>query len=109
MQEVARRQLLVTLCPLSNVRLQCVKAVQELPIKQFLDTGVRFSINSDDPAYFGGYILDNYCAVQDAFDLSISNWKYITTAAVEGSWCDDTRKAAILEQLESVFEMYSSK
>lgn len=65
MREVAERRLPVTMCPLSNVRLQCVNNLGALPIRQFLDNGVCFSINSDDPAYFGGYILDNYCAVQE--------------------------------------------
>ena len=53
MIEVANKQILLTTCPLSNVRLRCVKEVKELPIRKFLDAGVNFSINSDDPAYFG--------------------------------------------------------
>lgn len=75
---------MLSVCPLSNVFLKCVTKVAELPIRKFLDAGVRFSINSDDPAYvsdghtfildilllilmlqFGNnYILDNYVAVQ---------------------------------------------
>ena len=106
MRELAARHLLVTVCPLSNVRLQCVESVQQLPIRRFLDAGVDFSINSDDPAYFGGYILDNYCAVQEAFDLSRNEWGRIARASVQGSWCDDGRKAAISVQLEEVLEKY---
>lgn len=63
MHEVARREILFTICPLSNVRLRCVKEVKICPIRTFLDNRVQFSINSDDPAYFGGYILDNYCVI----------------------------------------------
>ncbi|KAL8794196.1 MAG: hypothetical protein Q9195_003264 [Heterodermia aff. obscurata] len=107
MSEIAARHLLVTVCPLSNVRLQCVGSVQQLPIRQFLDAGVDFSINSDDPAYFGGYILDNYCAVQEAFELSKDEWGRIAKASVQGSWCDDGRKAAISVQLEEVLEKYA--
>lgn len=99
MREVAEKKILVTLCPLSNVRLRCVKDVNELPIRTFLDNGVIFSINSDDPAYFGGYILDNYCAVQEAFNLTAREWERITKVAVEGSWCNDSRKKHLLEQL----------
>ncbi|CAF9938888.1 MAG: adenine deaminase [Heterodermia speciosa] len=106
MREIAGRHLLVTVCPLSNVRLQCVESVQQLPIRKFLDAGVDFSINSDDPAYFGGYILDNYCAVQEAFELSKEDWRRIAKASVQGSWCDDRRKAAISVQLEEVLEKY---
>lgn len=48
---LAERGTLVTVCPLSNVRLKCVKSVGEVPLDKFLKHGVRFSINSDDPAY----------------------------------------------------------
>ena len=99
MREVAEKKILVTLCPLSNVRLQCVENVKELPIRTFLDNGVMFSINSDDPAYFGGYILQNYCAVQEAFNLTAREWEGITKAAMEGSWCNYSRKKHLLEEL----------
>ena len=100
MREVAERKILVTMCPLSNVRLRCVKSVGELPIREFLDNGVLFSINSDDPAYFGGYILENFCAVQEACGLTAREWERITKAAVEGSWCSDSRKQHLLELLK---------
>ncbi len=106
MCEVVDRGLLVTVCPLSNVRLQCVKAIEELPIRRFLDAGVKFSINSDDPAYFGGYIIDNYCAVQEAFDLTANDWRKITASAVQGSWCDNGRKEAILRDVEEIISKY---
>ena len=107
MHEVAKRKILITVCPLSNVRLRCVKDVKDLPVRKFLDKGVRFSINSDDPAYFGGYIYDNYCAVQEAFSLTIKEWEYIAQAAVEGSWCDDSRKQTILKEVDEVVRQYS--
>lgn len=100
LERVAKNQTLVTVCPLSNVQLRVVTKVAELPIRKFLDEGIRFSINSDDPAYFGGYILDNYCAVQDAFGLSINEWKYIAKSAIEGSWCDAARKDVLLQKVE---------
>lgn len=130
MQEVAERKLLVTLCPLSNIRLRCVKTIEDLPVRAFLDKGclplsssqqsspphlrsqlltvigVRFSINSDDPAYFGGYILDNYCAIQEAFSLTVKEWERIARAAVEGSWCDEKRKHAILQQVREAVMTY---
>ena len=108
MREVAKRELLVTMCPLSNVRLRCVKGVGDLPVRQFLDAGVRFSINSDDPAYFGGYVLDNYCAVQEAFNLTARDWETIAKAAVEGSWCDDGRKVSIMSQVHQALKDYVS-
>lgn len=106
MREVVEQKVLVTMCPLSNVRLRCVKDVKELPIRTFLDNGVKFSINSDDPAYFGGYILDNYCAVQEAWSLTAREWEGITKAAMEGSWCDNSRKEHLLELLNETMVQF---
>ncbi|KAF2120303.1 hypothetical protein BDV96DRAFT_322953 [Lophiotrema nucula] len=92
MKRVATQATMLTVCPMSNVVLRCVKEIKDVPIRAFLDAGVKFSINSDDPAYFGGYILDNYCAVHEAFDLSIDEWTTIARAGIEGSWCGQTRK-----------------
>jgi len=100
MRQVAERELLITICPLSNVRLRCAKEIKELPIRTFLDAGVKFSINSDDPAYFGGYILDNYCAVQEAFNLTEKEWKGIAEATIIGSWCTESRKQEMLIKLD---------
>ncbi|BEP14533.1 adenosine deaminase [Acidothermaceae bacterium B102] len=60
----------ITVCPLSNVRLRCVDTIANHPLPRMLDAGLMITINSDDPAYFGGYIGDNYRAVQEAFGLS---------------------------------------
>jgi len=106
LKRVAKEKRLVTVCPLSNVRLKCVTKVADLPIRRFLDEGIRFSINSDDPAYFGGYILDNYCAVQEAFGLSIDDWKYIADGAIDGSWCNKERKAALFHKVEICVSKY---
>lgn len=103
----ARTKTLVTMCPLSNVELRCVSHVRELPIREYLDAKVPFSINSDDPAYFGGYIQENYCAVQDAFDLSIEDWARIVTDSITLSWCDESRKDAMLQELSTTLGKYA--
>ncbi|KIX94829.1 uncharacterized protein Z520_09519 [Fonsecaea multimorphosa CBS 102226] len=102
MRLFADRNIMVTMCPLSNVELRCVSHVRDLPIRTYLDNGVRFSINSDDPAYFGGYILDNHCAVQDAFGLDKKDWEKIVGHAIEGSWCSDERKGELRKHLAEV-------
>jgi len=109
MCEVAERRLLITMCPLSNVRLKCVKEIKELPIRVFLDAGVNFSINSDDPAYFGGYILDNYCAVQEAFNLTAKEWEGIARAAIQGSWCANDRREVMFKTLEGFIGCFSKE
>ncbi|KAK2023400.1 adenosine deaminase [Colletotrichum zoysiae] len=93
---------LLSLCPLSNVVLRGVRGVRDLPVRAFLDRGVRFSINSDDPAYFGGHVLENYCAVQEAFGLSVDEWRRVATGAAEGSWCSEARKRELVGEIEAV-------
>jgi adenosine deaminase len=102
MRRVVEAKKLLTVCPLSNVALRCVKSVEEVPIRRFLDEGVRFSVNSDDPAYFGGFILDNYCAVQEAHGLSKKEWFTICGNAIEGSWCGKGRKEEMMGLLRKV-------
>ncbi|KAF2148572.1 adenosine deaminase [Myriangium duriaei CBS 260.36] len=101
-ERVAREKIMLSVCPLSNVALRVKKSVAEVPIREFLDRGVRFSINSDDPEYLGGYILDSYVAVQEAFGLSRDEWKTICRYAIEGSWCGQDRKDVLLGMLKEI-------
>jgi adenine deaminase len=101
MARVADAGVLLTLCPTSNVLLRCVQTLSEVPIREFLDKGVKFSINSDDPAYFRAYILDNYCAVQETFNLCAEDWATICTNSIENSWCNSERKAELLNELNA--------
>ena len=109
MAEFARRKIMVTMCPLSNVELRCVSKIAELPVRIYLDNGVKFSVNSDDPAYFGGYILDNYCAVQEAFGLSRVEWERVVRDGIKGSWCDEQRKGEMIGLLEGVIERFKDQ
>jgi len=109
LQRVAREKILLSVCPISNVFLRCVSSISELPIRQFLDAGVPFSINSDDPAYFGGnYILQNFCAVQEAFDLSVADWTTICEASIRGSWCSSERRDEMSRALETVAQEFDA-
>ncbi|KAF2832000.1 adenosine deaminase [Ophiobolus disseminans] len=108
MDRVIKEGIMLTVCPLSNVCLQVVQHVGQLPIRKFLEAGVKFSLNSDDPAYFGGYILNNYCAVQDAFDLSIAEWKTIVENSIQGSWCDQARKDELLTMLKECLSEHAA-
>lgn len=102
MAQIAASGIMLTMCPLSNVVLRCVGSLKEIPIRKFLDAGIKFSINSDDPAYFGGYVLDNYCAIHEAFDLGIDDWERICRSSIEESWCDENRKAEMIAMLENL-------
>ncbi|CAH2350139.1 adenine deaminase [[Candida] railenensis] len=98
---------MLSVCPLSNVKLQVVKDVAELPIQLFFDKNVPFSINSDDPAYFGGYILDNYVAVHTRFGFSHEQWCTIAKNGIDGSWCDEDRKKQLREKVDEVYKKHA--
>lgn len=102
MRQLAAAGTLLTMCPISNVVLGGVTAVQDLPVRDFLKASVVFSINSDDPAYFGADLSDNYCAVQEAFHLSLAEWETIAKGAVQGSWCSATRKRELMTMVDEV-------
>ena len=107
LRRVVKEEILLTVCPLSNVCLQAVENVGQVPIRTFLEAGVKFSINSDDPAYFGGYILNNYCAVQEAFNLSMEEWRTIVSNSIHGSWIGEKRKSELLGLLEACMSKHA--
>ena len=106
LKRLADNKIMLSVCPLSNVKLQVVNDVKELPIRKFLEFNVPFSINSDDPAYFGGYLLDNYIAIEDRFQLTGEEWVKIAKNGVYGSFIDDKRKEEIYNAIDEVYNKY---
>ena len=75
----------LTVCPLSNVRLRCVDTMSCHPLPTLLDSGVKVTVNSDDPAYFGGYIADNYLALATGLGLSLAELAALAENSVGAS------------------------
>jgi adenine deaminase len=69
-RELAERQMPLTVCPLSNLRLNVVPSLAAHPLRAMLEAGLDVTMNSDDPAYFGGYVNDNFIQYRDALALS---------------------------------------
>ena len=76
----------LTVCPLSNVRLRCIESLDRHPLPQLLDAGVLVTVNSDDPAYFGGYVADNYHALQQAFALDLGTLETLARNSLAASF-----------------------
>ena len=83
---LARERVPLTVCPLSNIRLRVFDRMEAHNLKRLLDLGVCVTVNSDDPAYFGGYLLENYLAVQQALDLSKSDLALLARNSIEASF-----------------------
>jgi adenosine deaminase len=92
----------LTVCPLSNVKLRVFKTLADHPVKRMLDRGLCVTLNSDDPAYFGGYILDNYLAVAKTFALSRAEIGTIARNAIQATFLDEAGKRTLLGELEAV-------
>lgn len=106
LKRLARDQTLLSVCPISNLKLQVVSNLSELPLQKFLDYGVPFSINSDDPAYFNGYILDNYILVHEHFNFDMLTWCLIAKNGIKGSWIDDEYKQQLLAKVDEVYSKH---
>ena len=79
-------QIPLTVCPLSNVRLKVIDDVAQLPLRQMLERGLSVSINSDDPAYFGGYVDDNFAALEAGMGLTADERKQLADNSVRASF-----------------------
>jgi adenosine deaminase len=90
----------LTVCPLSNLKLCVVKDMREHPLKRMLDLGVKPCVNSDDPAYFGGYVMANFEAVIAALDLSKDDIRALARNSFEGSFLPDGQKRAHLAAID---------
>jgi adenosine deaminase len=92
----------LTVCPLSNVALKVVDELSEHPLPAMIDAGLVVSLHSDDPAYFGGYVADNYRGVQQALGFDDSTMTALARNSIVASFLDEARKQALLSELESV-------
>ncbi len=100
--ELAARKIPLTVCPLSNVKLCATPDIAKHPLKRLADAGVIVTINSDDPAYFGGYINENYRAIAAALNISAEQLCNIATMSIEASWLDAATKAKHLRTIAAL-------
>jgi adenosine deaminase len=91
----------LTVCPLSNLKLCGVKDMRDHPLKKMLDLGLMATVNSDDPAYFGGYMNENYLSVTNALNLTRDNIVTLAGNSITVSFADDRRKYEMRQQLQN--------
>jgi adenosine deaminase len=100
MQRLAREQIALTVCPLSNVKLGVFERIEQHNLKRLLEAGLRVTVNSDDPAYFGGYLLENYLAVERALGLTSEQLATLARNSIEGSFLDAAAKRRWLAAID---------
>jgi len=100
-QRLARERVPLTVCPLSNIRLRVYPDMRAHPIQRLFEAGVVVTVNSDDPAYFGGYVNDNYRAVQQAFDIGAAELLEFARNSFAASFLADAEKKARIAEVHA--------
>jgi adenosine deaminase len=99
---LAREQVPLTMCPLSNLRLRVVDELAHHPLRRLMDKGVLVTVNSDDPAYFGGYVNQNYVAISSALDLGRNDVATIVRNGIKASLLTAADKHKALADVDRV-------
>lgn len=108
-QELVRRRIPLTVCPLSNVKLKVVENIQAHPLKKMLDKGLFVTINSDDPAYFGGYINENYLAAAKGLGLTPEDLYRIARNSFQASFISAAEKEGLIAKLDAYHAAYAAE
>ena len=100
-ERLAASQMTLTVCPLSNLKLCVVKDLKDHPVPEMLRRGLHVTLNSDDPAYFGGYVNDNYRRLAEAVGLTREQVTQMARNSFEGSFLGEAEKAARVAEVEA--------
>jgi adenosine deaminase len=104
MQRLAQSRVPLTVCPLSNLKLCVFSSLKNHNLKHMLDAGICVTINSDDPAYFGGYLNENYLQTFAALNMSAQHAHALAANSIQASFSNDADKARWLRELDACFE-----
>ena len=104
-KEIIKRDIALTVCPLSNTALQVVKDLKDHPLKKMMELGLKVTINSDNPAYFGGQVNQNYIEIQKALDLSKEDLVTLAKNSFNYSLLPDERKADYIKLVDDYFKI----
>jgi len=106
-EEIKNRDLALTVCPLSNTALQVVTDLKNHPLKKMMNLGLKITINSDDPAYFGGQVNQNFIEIQEALNLTKSDLYELAKNSFQYSFLDTKTKQTYLKELENYYKLNS--
>lgn len=107
-EEIIKRNMALTVCPLSNTALRVVDDLKNHPLKKMMDLGLKVTINSDDPAYFGGQLNQNFIEVQKSLNLSEEDLYELAKNSFQYSLLNDEEKQIYLHELENYYKKYNS-
>ena len=97
---LVRERIPLTVCPLSNLRLKVVDDIRRHPLRTMMDKGLFVTVNSDDPAYFGGYVNENFAAVQEGLGLSDEDLAQLARNSFEAAFLPQEDKRRLVRQVD---------
>jgi adenosine deaminase len=103
-QELVNLKMPLTVCPLSNLKLKVVKDLKDHPLRRMLEKGLLVTVNSDDPAYFGGYVNENYIAISTALSITKEEIVRLAKNSFTASFLDDEVKQQMTDKIEKYYE-----
>ena len=103
-KHIAEKQIPLTVCPLSNLALKVVEDLKDHPMLQLMEAGLMVTINSDDPAYFGGYMNENYIQIAAALNLSKKQITDLAKNSFKASFLSDVEKEKLMNQVEDYYQ-----
>ena len=101
---IAEKQIPLTVCPLSNLELKVVEDLKDHPLLQLMEAGVMVTINSDDPAYFDGYMNENYIQIATALNFSKKQIAQLAKNSFKASFLPDKKKEKLISQVENYYQ-----
>ncbi|WP_018950800.1 MULTISPECIES: adenosine deaminase [unclassified Thioalkalivibrio] len=99
MQRLAREQIPLTVCPLSNIKLCVFERLEQHNLKRLMDAGLCVTISSDDPAYFGGYVGENFRATAAALQLDLDDLEKLARNAVDAAFLEASEKQRLHDEI----------
>ena len=105
--EIIKKDMALTVCPLSNRALRVVQDLQDHPLKKMMNKGLKVTVNSDDPAYFGGQVNKNYEEIQKALGLTEHDLYTLAKNSFEYSLLSETEKRRHLTELDTYFARFN--
>lgn len=107
--EIVKREIALTVCPLSNKALQVVPDLKDHPLKKMMDSGMKVTVNSDDPAYFGGQVNQNFIEIQKALELTKKDLYQLAKNSFEYSLLNRDSKEKYLAELDAYYQQNIGK
>ncbi len=106
MQRLAKDQIPLTVCPLSNLKLRVFPTLAQHNLQRMLDAGIMATVNSDDPSYFGGYINENFTQTFAALGMTSQHAYRLARNSFDASFIDASLRSQYVQRLDAVFETF---